>query len=126
MVLYELVCISRLAKASAQKASSMKPTDGIKDFVIPLVRSSSIHILDRGGVVRGFQKLTPSTDLPFRMKKHQEIFSHGCKWTMQFDSSPETMLSLQKSLDFDERVIRHTVVKLGDKLKKLAKFAPPQ
>ncbi|KAJ3027829.1 UNVERIFIED_CONTAM: hypothetical protein HDU68_003030 [Siphonaria sp. JEL0065] len=80
------------------------------------MKTAALHILDNGGVVRGFQRIQ-GHDLPYRMRRHQEIFSTGITWAMQFDASPATMAELRKALSFDERVIRYNVIKLGDSLK---------
>ena len=37
---------------------------------------------------------------------------------MLFDSCPKTMIELQKSLKANDLVIRHTVINMGDSLKK--------
>ncbi|KAI8613556.1 hypothetical protein BC830DRAFT_1131761 [Chytriomyces sp. MP71] len=127
MPLYDLVCIARSTKPRAVGAaleSVAKSVAGIEDrkeepwkeIVKPLMKTAAIHVLDNGGVVRGFQRLQNET-LPYRMRRHQEIFSQGLTWAMQFDASPDTMSGLRKALSFDERVIRYDVVKLGDSLK---------
>ncbi|KAJ3139393.1 hypothetical protein HK100_011668 [Physocladia obscura] len=83
--------------------------------------------MDSGGVVRGFQHLGAS-DLPYRMRRHQEVFRTGVTWAMQFDASPNAMTALRRHLSFDERVIRFTVIKLGDTLQECTgayKLPPP-
>ncbi|KAJ3292137.1 hypothetical protein BCR33DRAFT_676217 [Rhizoclosmatium globosum] len=123
MPLYDLVCIARRTKpravgAAVESVTSMFSKDDSKwkeEIVKPLMKTAALHVLDNGGVVRGFQRLQ-TQELPYRMRRHQEIFSHGITWAMQFDASPSTMAGLRKALSFDERVIRYTVVKLGDSL----------
>lgn len=89
-------------------------------------------ILDQRGVVRQFQNLG-DRDLPYRMKRHQEIHSVGkysefkrSYFSMLFDSSPATMIQLQNSLKKNENVIRHTVVKMGDSLSSISEYKDPR
>ncbi|KAJ3347973.1 hypothetical protein HDU83_001628 [Entophlyctis luteolus] len=129
MPLYDLVCISRLTKplalgekvaesATAKAVGSVlsSNTGMLSDAVKPLMRTVALRVLDSGGVVRGFQK-SSELDLPYRMRRHQETFSQGLTWAMQFDASPRAMAGLRRDLSFDERVIRFSVVKLGDSLR---------
>ncbi|KAJ3071483.1 hypothetical protein HDU98_005255 [Podochytrium sp. JEL0797] len=124
MPLYDLVCIARRTKpravgAAAASTLGMFSEDESKwkeEIVKPLMKTAAIHILDNDGVVRGFQRMQ-AMELPYRMRRHQETFSHGITWAMQFDASPETMAGLRRALSMDERVVRYSVVKLGDSLK---------
>lgn len=45
---------------------------------------------------------------------------------MQFYSSPKVMRELSKALDFDERVIRHTMIKLGESLSEITSYRAPE
>ncbi|KAJ3285672.1 hypothetical protein HK104_009379 [Borealophlyctis nickersoniae] len=90
-----------------------------------ILRMAALHVLDSGGVVRKFENLGDKA-LPYRMKRHQEIFSEGIYCTMLFDSSVEAMDALDKMLKFDERVIRHTLINAGDSLTKVTSYAPPE
>ncbi|RKO92792.1 30S ribosomal protein S6, partial [Blyttiomyces helicus] len=103
MPLYELVCIAR---ASANSNQDLRR----------LLKISALHVMNGGGVVRSFEA-NPLSPLPYRMRKHQEIYDKGITWFMRFDASPHLAQSLLKSLDFDERVIRSTVIKVGSDLK---------
>ncbi|KAI9337933.1 hypothetical protein BDR26DRAFT_863319 [Obelidium mucronatum] len=118
MPLYDLVCIARHSKQAFPGLSRGKPVDDAVEIVKPLMKTAAIHVMNNGGVVRGFQSL-PGLNLPYRMRRHQEIFETGRTWSMQFDASPATMAGLRKALSFDERVIRYTVIKLGDSLKEV-------
>ncbi|KAJ3108472.1 hypothetical protein HDU97_001179 [Phlyctochytrium planicorne] len=121
---YEIVCIARLGRKAAESIEFQK---GIQEFVKPLARSAALQVLDNGGVVRGFKLLSQDqqTTLPYRMKRHQEVFDTGCVWSMHFDCSPETMTSLRRSFNFDERVIRHNIIRLGDGLTNLTRRIRP-
>ncbi|KAJ3333152.1 hypothetical protein HDU76_011069 [Blyttiomyces sp. JEL0837] len=122
MPLYELLCIARMGAAQAAtakgNATAAAELIGGSQFAIAaqVARTASLHVLDRGGVVRNIRAIK-ADQLPYRMKRHQEIFTNGSYYCMQFDSSPETMDSLRRALHFDERVIRSTIIKLGDSLK---------
>ncbi|KAJ3045603.1 hypothetical protein HK097_001181 [Rhizophlyctis rosea] len=151
MPLYELVCISRSVAAKVRpfgvQASSILSTpsfakslnsttttpepdtteeDTVKDTVTPkLMKISATHVLDNGGVVRKFEHLGHK-QLPYRMKRHQTVFTEGRYWTMLFDASPKTMEDLSTQLGYDERVIRHTMLKMGESLKTITKYTPPE
>ncbi|KAG2186300.1 hypothetical protein INT43_002738 [Umbelopsis isabellina] len=101
MPFYELVCIARsnLAKTNMHD----------------LLKTSASQVLDKGGVVRGFENWG-SRNLPHRIKRHQQYFDSGHYWLMHFDANPGTVQDLGKKLRVDPRVLRHTVVKLGSKL----------
>eukprot|EP00842_Homolaphlyctis_polyrhiza_P004951 jgi/Hompol1/5457/HPOL_004452-RA len=90
-----------------------------------LLKTCALHILDNNGVVRQFTNLGKMA-LPYRMKRHQEIFDAGSYFTMQFDSSPEIMQSLSKLLALNEDVIRHTMIKAGDSIKAITTRTPPE
>jgi small subunit ribosomal protein S6 len=90
-----------------------------------ILKSSAKHILDHKGVVRKFENLG-TKQLPYRMKRHQEIFEHGTYYTMKFDSSPKVMNSLSDALKLNENVIRHSIVKLGDKLGQISDYSAPE
>ena len=101
---------------------------------------SAMHVLDNGGVVRGFRYWGTRT-LPQRMRRQKQFFNYGeyvspflsaannkgfplklttphstSYWFMHFDSSPKTLKSLHTLLRKDPRVIRWTMLKEGEKL----------
>ncbi|KAF1815067.1 37S ribosomal protein Mrp17 [Eremomyces bilateralis CBS 781.70] len=82
-------------------------------------RSGSI-ILGSGGVVRGYTNwgtfLLPK---PLR-KKDQGLFNRGHYFIMRFDSSAKAQHSMKRTLSNDPRLIRYSVVKLGNKLDEIA------
>ncbi|KAI9199704.1 30S ribosomal protein S6 [Polychytrium aggregatum] len=98
MPLYELVCISRAYTAQAT------------------MRLAAKHVLDNGGVVRTFQNLGYQT-LPYRIKRHGNVEVHGQYWAMQFYSAPKLLPELQEKLNYEENLIRHTTLKIGDSMK---------
>ncbi|KAJ7287433.1 ribosomal protein S6 [Mycena rebaudengoi] len=77
-----------------------------------LVQQSANHILDAGGVVRKIDSWGTQT-LPQRMRRHGNYHEIGDYWTMHFDTSPRTLLSLHSIMRRDPRVIRWTVLKLA-------------
>ncbi|EIE76330.1 hypothetical protein G6F46_002484 [Rhizopus delemar] len=101
MPFYELVCIARHNIVESN----------LKD----LLKTSAKQVLNRGGVVRGFDNLG-DMKIPHRIKRHQEYFTDGRYWTMHFDANPLVVQDLGKKLAVDTRVLRHTFIKLGDKL----------
>ncbi|KAJ3154785.1 Axonemal dynein light intermediate polypeptide 1 [Geranomyces variabilis] len=150
MPLYELVCIARAAagrsalharkpaavatglssfldrSASSAQQPPATPELAPLDQTRALIKESAIQVLDSRGVVKGFELLHTNQPLPYRMKRHQEIFDSGDYWCMQFFSSPETRKKLSKSLDFDERVIRHTIMKVGESMSEITGYTPPE
>jgi len=88
-------------------------------IVKELVRQSAIHVMNAGGIVRSIDSWGTLT-LPQRMRRHGQIYSMGDYWTMHFDTSPHTLRSLNSIMRRDPRVIRWTVLKLGDKVEDIA------
>ncbi|KAG5634779.1 hypothetical protein H0H81_000804 [Sphagnurus paluster] len=84
-----------------------------------LVRQTATHVMNAGGVVRGINSLGTLT-LPQRMRRHKAIHSMGDYWTIHFDTAPRTLRSLNSIMRRDPRVIRWTVLKLGDKVEDIA------
>ncbi|KAI8919089.1 hypothetical protein DFJ77DRAFT_507933 [Powellomyces hirtus] len=103
-----------------------KPTLPPLNTTQALMKQSAIQILDLKGVVKHFELLKSDETLPYRMKRHQEIFSTGDYFTMQFYASPQTKQTLSKSLDFDERVIRHTIMKIGESMSEITGYTLPE
>jgi len=79
------------------------------------VRSASKEVIERGGVVRGFENWGVM-QLPTRTRRHQEWFTKGHFWLMHFDSNPTMISQLRQKFKKDPRVIRGNFVKLGEKL----------
>jgi len=84
-----------------------------------LVRLAATHILNNGGVVRGIQYWGTET-LPQRMRSHGTNHEYGDYWTMHFDASPEKQKGLSKLLRKDPRVVRATVLKMGERIEDVA------
>ncbi|KAI8971682.1 30S ribosomal protein S6 [Mycotypha africana] len=101
MPFYELVCIARHNMLEGN----------LKD----LLKTSAKHVVSRGGVVRGFDNWG-EMKIPHRIKRHQEYHTDGRYWTMHFYANPLILQDLGKQLSVDSRVLRHTFIKLGEKL----------
>jgi small subunit ribosomal protein S6 len=121
MPLYELTLLARTVQAAQATLQSAIET---KNMHQKLLKSCALHVLDKKGVVRQFQNLGERS-LPYRMKRHQQIFDYASYYSMTFDCSPRTMIRLQKSLKLNENVIRHTVVKLGDNIPSITDYRDP-
>ncbi|GJE95915.1 ribosomal protein S6 [Phanerochaete sordida] len=80
-----------------------------------LVSLAAKHVMDRGGVVRKLNSWGTMT-LPQRMHRRRKWHDVGDYWTMNFDASPKTLHSLDNILKHDPRVIRWTMIKLGEKV----------
>ncbi|KAI0311711.1 hypothetical protein OF83DRAFT_1149702 [Amylostereum chailletii] len=106
MPFYQLVCIAAHNR----------------DFVHiqGLVRQSATHVMGQGGVVRGLRYWGLKT-LPQRMRSHKVNHSFGDYWTMHFDASPTNQRDLFKLLRKDPRVIRATMLKMGERIEDVAR-----
>lgn len=58
--------------------------------------------------------------LPKPFRKHQVTHYTGHHFLLRFDASPRTQHSLRRTMGLDPRLIRYSVVKLGDKLEDIA------
>lgn len=80
-----------------------------------IARSTGQQILQNKGVIRGLANWG-QFDLPHPTTKHQTQHYTGHYFIMQFDSSSATQSQITRSLRLDPRMIRHSIVKIGDKL----------
>ncbi|PAV18693.1 ribosomal S6 [Pyrrhoderma noxium] len=101
MPLYRLHCIS----AHYQEYRHVKD----------LVTQSAKLLLDNGSPIREI-KFLGTKSLPQRMKRHKAYHTIGDYWTMNFDTSPRLLARLNDQMRSDPRVIRWTMLKLGEKL----------
>ncbi|RKO96381.1 30S ribosomal protein S6, partial [Caulochytrium protostelioides] len=108
MPMYELVCLARhLGARLATQAS--------KDELVALMRSVATFVMDRQGVVKGFDPVV-SRELPYAIKKHGTIHTNVRPITMQYFASSNVKTQLESELRYDERVVRFANVKLADRL----------
>ncbi|CCL99862.1 uncharacterized protein FIBRA_01887 [Fibroporia radiculosa] len=87
-----------------------------------LVHQASSHVLTNGGVVRRFYNMG-TLSLPQRMRRHKQYHQIGDYWMMYFDASPRTLHDLNAIMRRDPRVVRWTMLKLGDRVEDMVK--PP-
>lgn len=80
-----------------------------------IARTAGSEVLRSGGVVRGFTNWG-AFRLPRPTTKHQAKHTDGHHFIMRFDSSAQTQQNIRRTLSLDPRMIRHSVVKLGNKL----------
>ncbi|PFH51561.1 hypothetical protein AMATHDRAFT_142313 [Amanita thiersii Skay4041] len=85
-----------------------------------LVHQTATHVMHAGGVVRRLESLG-SLPLPQRMKRHSGKYQkRGDYWTMQFDTAPRTLQSLNELMRQDPRVLRWTILKMGSDVETIA------
>lgn len=80
-----------------------------------IARIAGSQILNHKGVIRGL-KNWGQFDLPRPTVKHQAQHRQGHYFIMQFDSSIRAQEEVKRTLSLDPRLIRFSVVKIGDKL----------
>ncbi|EEH45814.2 ribosomal protein S6 [Paracoccidioides brasiliensis Pb18] len=80
-----------------------------------IARVTGLQILYGGGVIRGLTNWGPFR-LPRPTTKHQTKYATGYHFIMRFDSSSAVQKSVRRTLGLDPRMIRFSVVKLGEKL----------
>lgn len=78
--------------------------------------------MNAGGVVRKIESWG-TMQLPHRMKKKRtNTYEHiGDYWTLHCDASPQNLRSLNNFMRRDPRVLRWTVLKLGDRVEDVAR-----
>ncbi|KAL7749377.1 hypothetical protein RI367_005248 [Sorochytrium milnesiophthora] len=111
MPLYEIITIARLV-GEAPRVFAQEP-------ISALLRATAGLIYNRGGVVRSLENMG-ERDLPYRMKAHQEYQERGHYFAVRFDAAPELLPVLSRQMQLDNRVIRHTIIKVGDKLEDIS------
>ncbi|GME44156.1 putative 37s ribosomal protein mrp17 protein [Neofusicoccum parvum] len=103
-MLYELIGIVRPGKIHEVKE---------------IAKTAGTIILNSGGVVRGVTNWGVY-QLPKPFRKHQVTHYTGHHFLLRFDSSPRTQHALRRTMGLDPRLIRYSVVKLGDKLEDIS------
>ncbi|KAJ3273007.1 28S ribosomal protein S6, mitochondrial [Terramyces sp. JEL0728] len=119
-MLYELLLI-----AKSNTTRDIPKLTAQNEQLKSLLTFCAKHVLDSNGVVREITNLGQK-QLPYRMKRHQEIFDQGQYFSMKFDSSAQTMFNLKKALNLNETVIRNSIVKLGSSLASTTDYVPPE
>ena len=80
-----------------------------------IARTTGLQILQNRGVIRGITNWG-QFDLPKPTTKYQTQHHAGHYFIIQFDSSARIQQEIRRTLGLDPRMIRFTVVKVGDKL----------
>jgi small subunit ribosomal protein S6 len=83
-----------------------------------IARNAGLQVLRSGGVVRGYTNWGPFR-LPKPTTKHQARYTEGHHFIMQFDAAAPVQGAIQRTLGLDPRMIRFSVVKVGDKLEEI-------
>ncbi|GES59124.1 37S ribosomal protein Mrp17 [Aspergillus terreus] len=83
-----------------------------------IARNAGIQVLRSGGVVRGYTNWG-TFRLPKPTTKHQARYTEGQHFIMRFDASGAVQTAVRRTLGLDPRMIRFSVVKLGDKLEEI-------
>ncbi|KAH9929309.1 ribosomal protein S6 [Amylocystis lapponica] len=83
-----------------------------------LIQQSATLVMNQGGVVRKVNSWGTFT-LPQRMRRHQQYQQIGDYWSMHFDASPRTLHGLNQLMRRDPRVVRWTMLKLGEKVEEV-------
>ncbi|KAL4809414.1 ribosomal protein S6 [Aspergillus unguis] len=99
-MLYELIAIVR---------------PGSLNEVRDIARNAGTLVLRSGGVIRGYTNWGVFR-LPKVTTKHQARYTDGHHFIMRFDAASPVQLGIRRTLALDPRMIRFSVVKLGDKL----------
>ncbi|KAL2363918.1 hypothetical protein RJZ56_003126 [Blastomyces dermatitidis] len=122
-MLYELIAVVcyyiLLTLYSAIRLTQIQQVrPGSVQEVREIARVTGLQILYSGGVIRGLTNWGPFR-LPRPITKHQTKYSTGHHFIMRFDSSSAVQQSVRRTLGLDPRMIRFSVVKLGDKLEEI-------
>ncbi|KAI9923596.1 hypothetical protein ASPWEDRAFT_172087 [Aspergillus wentii DTO 134E9] len=102
-MLYELIAIVR---------------PGSLHEVREIARNAGVQVLRSGGVVRGYTNWG-TFRLPKPTTKHQARYTEGQHFIMRFDAAGPVQSAVRRTLGLDPRMIRFSVVKLGDKLEEI-------
>ncbi|OJJ63638.1 hypothetical protein ASPSYDRAFT_38233 [Aspergillus sydowii CBS 593.65] len=102
-MLYELIAIVR---------------PGSLNEVRDIARNTGTLVLRSGGVIRGFTNWGVFR-LPRTTTKHQARYTDGHHFIMRFDAASPVQLGIRRTLALDPRMIRFSVIKLGDKLEEV-------
>nr|OQO26262.1 hypothetical protein B0A51_07156 [Rachicladosporium sp. CCFEE 5018] len=115
-MLYELIGVKSKSPSSLSSSSSSH-TPLISSRI---VRTSSLLVLNAGGVVRGITNWG-TFRLPKPYRKQGATYDSGHYFILRFDSSAKTQHAVRRTLGLDPRLIRYSVVKMGAKLEDVAK-----
>jgi small subunit ribosomal protein S6 len=102
-MLYEMIAIVRPGRLSEVKE---------------IAKTAGKIVLEQNGVVRGVTNWGTFL-LPKPARKLQSVHHKGHHFIMRFDSSPKTQHMLRRTMSLDPRLIRYSIVKMGEKLEEI-------
>jgi small subunit ribosomal protein S6 len=79
-----------------------------------IAKTAGTIILSQKGVVRGYSNWGTFL-LPKPAKKLQSTHHYGHHFIMRFDASARAQHALRRTMSLDPRLIRYSVVKMGEK-----------
>lgn len=79
-----------------------------------IAKTAGSIILNQNGVVRGYTNWGTFL-LPKPAKKLQSTHHYGHHFIMRFDASAKAQHALRRTMSLDPRLIRYSVVKMGEK-----------
>ncbi|KAF1921404.1 37S ribosomal protein Mrp17 [Ampelomyces quisqualis] len=103
-MLYELIGVVRPGRLSEVKE---------------IAKTAGSIILAQRGVVRGYTNWGTFL-LPKPAKKLQSTHHYGHHFIMRFDASANAQHLLRRTMSLDPRLIRYSVVKMGEKFEDIA------
>lgn len=145
-MLYELIGVVRITRQTATPTadliSQVRPGRGINEikeyhpptpppsrpyppnprltrYLSRIARTTGSLILTRGGVIRGLTNWG-TFHLPKPARKQGALYHQGHYFILRFDSDGRTQHAVRRTLGLDPRMIRYSVVKMGDKLEEIA------
>lgn len=83
-----------------------------------IARTAGLQVLRSGGVIRGYTNWG-TFRLPRPTTKHQARYTEGHHFIMRFDASAPAQAAVQRTLGLDPRMIRFSIIKLGNKLEEI-------
>ncbi|KXL44032.1 hypothetical protein M433DRAFT_166725 [Acidomyces richmondensis BFW] len=92
----------------------VRPGRGVNE-IKEIAKTAGSLVLSSGGVVRGITNWGTFL-LPKPFRKQGATYTQGHYFIMRFDSSAKTQHAVRRTLGLDPRMIRYSVVKMGDKL----------
>lgn len=102
-------------RSKSSQTLHYSPGASLTHTSISIARTAGNQVLSSGGVVRGFTNWGVFL-LPKPAKKQGTTYHQGHYFIMRFDSSAKTQHAVKRTLGLDPRLIRYSMVKLGDKL----------
>jgi small subunit ribosomal protein S6 len=118
---WQLYCRQRVSSPNSRRTIPLKASTTVIQLssyhpnFYSICRNTGLQVLRNKGVIRGITNWG-QFDLPRPITKHQTQHHLGHYFIMQFDSSVAVQTEIKRNLGLDPRMIRFSVVKLGNKL----------